>query len=84
MGRTGDAIRSLKDWHSDYFDGILEALGWAEDEGRFFVVVNFEGERALLSFSVEGTDDYWEELLDPYDTSWRDGFLMRPRVVRPK
>ena len=65
------------DWHSDYFEGILEALGWAEDESRFFVVVTFEGERALLSFSVEGTNDYWEELLDPYDDSWRDGFAMR-------
>ena len=77
VGRTGDAIRSLKDWHSDYFESRVEALGWAEDEGRFFVVVGFEGERALLSFSVDGSDDYWEQLLDPYDTSWHDGFVMR-------
>lgn len=77
--RTGDAIRSLNDWHSGYFDSRLEALGWSEDESRFFIVVTFEGERALLSFSVEGTDDYWEELLDPYDTSWHDGFVMRSK-----
>jgi hypothetical protein len=46
-------------------------------KARFFVVVLFEGERALLSFSVDGSDDYWEQLLDPYDTSWHDGFVMR-------
>jgi hypothetical protein len=77
LDRTGDGIRSLKDWHSEFFEGSIEALGWTEDESRFFVVVVFEGERALLSFSVEGSDDYWEELLDPYDTSWHDGFVMR-------
>jgi hypothetical protein len=77
LDRTGDGIRSLKDWHSEFFEGSIEALGWAEDESRFFVVVVFEGERALLSFSVEGSNDYWEELLDPYDTSWHDGFVMR-------
>jgi hypothetical protein len=83
LDRTGDGIRSLKDWHSEFFEGSIEALGWAEDETRFFVVVVFEGERALLSFSVEGSDGYWEELLDPYDTSWHDGFVMRStRVAR--
>jgi hypothetical protein len=63
--------------HSGCFEAQVEALDWAEDESRFFAVVIFEGERALLSFSVEGTDDYWEELLDPYDASWSDGFVMR-------
>jgi hypothetical protein len=83
LDRTGDGIRSLQDWHSEFFEGSIEALGWAEDESRFFVVVAFEGERALLSFSVKGTDDYWEELLDPYDKSWSDGFVMRHAQPTP-
>ncbi len=83
LDSTGVGIRSLKDWHSEFFDGSIEAIGWAEDESRFFVAVTFEGERALLSFSVEGTDDWWKELLDPYDVSWRDGFVMRLRSERP-
>ncbi|MBK9065090.1 MAG: hypothetical protein IPL89_18230 [Acidobacteria bacterium] len=82
--REGQVVRSLKGWKTDFFIGEVEALGWAKDESRFFAVLTFEYERALLSFSVEGTDDYWEEVLDPYDTSWHDGFVMRPRGVRPK
>jgi hypothetical protein len=80
----GQVVRSLKGWNTDFFVGEVEALGWAKDESRFFAVVTFEDERALLSFSVHETDDYWEELLDPYDTSWHDGFVMRPRRLRPK
>jgi len=79
----GQAARTLRGWHTEHFEGTPEALGWAEDGSRFFIVVTFEDERALLSFSVEGTDDFWEELLDPYDTSWHDGFVMQPRSKRP-
>ncbi len=75
----GKPVRSLTAWHTEAFEGTPEALGWADDESRFFVVVTFEGERTLLSFSVEGSDDYWEELLNPYDTSWHDGFVMKAR-----
>ena len=71
---------------SDYFDGIVKAVGWARDESRVFVVITFGNQlTALLSFSVEGKDDYWEGLVGDDETGWVDGFVMEPvkRRKRP-
>jgi hypothetical protein len=84
--RKGRHLRSVLLKQGDLFDGSAEALGWASDSRRFFVVVKFgfSGERALLSFSEKGQDDYWEALLTDDPSEWKDGFIMEPakRVAR--
>ena len=47
-------------------------------------MIQFGHDRALLSFSVEGQDDYWEKLLTDDPTEWRDGFVLEPAKLVPK
>jgi hypothetical protein len=64
----------------DSFDGQADFLGWASNSRRFFLVVRFgfTKDRALLSFSVTGQDDYWEKLLTDDPAEWKDGFVLEP------
>jgi hypothetical protein len=69
---------------SDYFDPQIRAVGWSRDGKRVFVVSAFGMESSvLLSFSVEGNDDYWEGLVDP-EAGWTDGFIMDPVATRER
>jgi hypothetical protein len=65
--RGGDAIRA-----------DIKAVGWQSDSSRFFAVIQFGHDRALLSFSIEGQIDYWERLLTDDPTQWCDGFILEP------
>jgi hypothetical protein len=76
--KGGVLLRTIRLHHGDAFYGLVRAIGWSRDESRAFVVITFgNSHTALLSFSVEGSDDYWEGLVDP-DAGWRDGFVMEP------
>lgn len=72
-----EALRKIRLHHGDAFYGLVRAIGWARDESRVFVVITFGNQHtALLSFSVEGNDDYWEGLIREDETGWTDGFVM--------
>lgn len=64
-----------------YVAGTPLAVGWSADSRRVYAVVGFgEDERALLSFSVVGKDDYWEQLLPGDRLRWEDGFVVSPQI----
>ncbi len=57
----------------------IDSLGWQSDERRFFAVVRLGPEdRALLSFAVAGTRDYWERPLSASGDAWPFGFVLTP------
>lgn len=73
-----EALRTIRLHHGDAFFGTVRAIGWARDESRVFIVITFgNSHTALLSFSVEGSEDFWEGLVDP-EAGWTDGFVMEP------
>ncbi len=77
-------VRKISFRGGEAFRADTKALGWQSDSSRFFVVIQFGHDRALLSFSVEGQDDYWEKLLTDDPTEWRDGFVLEPAKLVPK
>jgi hypothetical protein len=61
------------------FSGEIEALGRSVDDSRVFAVVSFgDDDSALLSFSVDGIDDWWEETLSGRDPGFENGFVLKP------
>ncbi len=76
-----EPIRVVRLEKLDAYDLNSIALGWSSDSSRFFVVAGGLTEwPCLLSFSVEGEDDYWEKLLTDNPKQWRDGFVLVPVV----
>lgn len=76
---VGDlVVRKISFRGGDAFRADIKAVGWQSDSSRFFAVIQFGRDRALLSFSVEGQIDYWERLLTDDPTRWRDGFILEP------
>jgi hypothetical protein len=85
---VGDVVvRKISFRGGDAFRANIKAVGWQKDSSRFFAVIQFGHDRALLSFSVEGQNDYWERLLTDDPTRWRDGFILDsvpPLSKRPR
>lgn len=78
LGRGQDVRRIIE--LGQYVGGAPVAIGWSADSKRVYAVVGFgEDDGALLSFSVDGKDDYWEELLAGIQKGWEDGFVVSPR-----
>jgi hypothetical protein len=62
----------------------IDSLGWQANERRFFAVVRLGPEdRALLSFAVAGTRDYWERPLSALEDPWPFGFVLTPVAASP-
>jgi hypothetical protein len=71
------SIRTIRLEKLDAYDLNAIAFGWSSDSSRFFVVVGgLTNWPCLLSFTVEGQDDYWEKLLTDDPKEWRDGFVL--------
>lgn len=90
MTRGGVTKRSLslrafnvdRMMRESFLSGI-DSLGWQADERRFFAVVKLGPEdRALLSFAVVGTQDYWERPLSAVGEPWPWGFVLTPVTAR--
>lgn len=75
---NGRILRKILMTRGDRFRGEIEALGTSADSSRVFAIVSFgEDDRALLSFSVKGADDWWEETLSGTDHGFRNGFVLK-------
>lgn len=81
-GRTRRAFSlppSVVEYRQQAFVSGIDSLGWQADERRFFAVVSLGPEdRALLSFAVGGTSDYWERPLSAAGQPWDFGFVLKP------
>jgi hypothetical protein len=76
---SGEVLRTIRLHHGDDFHGVVRGVGWSRDESRVFIVITFGNQHtALLSFSVEGNDDYWEGLIGEEEAGWAGGFVMEP------
>ena len=57
----------------------VSALGWQADEKRVFAILDFGLEdRALVSYAVGASDDYWETSLPNLGDDWPFGFVLEP------
>jgi hypothetical protein len=81
VDRGNQVLRDIK--LGPYVSDTPVAVGWSAGNRRVYAVVMFgQDESALLSFSADGTDDYWERLLGRGPEGWQDGFVVSPYFSR--